>query len=248
MSGIELMALAVRSRTNADPKVTFIILGVVVVAIVLGIVVSSHYEKKRKAAVKATLDPMGFTGDGVIGGLTVAPAAALAPIEKLAGRPEKTTWGVEGSCEGVKMVLMEHEYTTGAGKNRQTHRHSVASVGVARGWPGLELYAENFFHKIGEMFGSHDFKVEDEEFNSRWRVKGDSEDFALLFLTPEVQAMLKTWDKQTSIAVKAGRLCVYRSGHLKAEKWAELIRRAAALRKALPPELDAWSRAAGAEA
>lgn len=239
------MTLAAQGKGNLPPWAGFLIIGGVVTGIVLIIVLSMRYEKKRKAAIREALGALGFGGEGKVEDLSTPPAVALAPIEKLATRPEKTTWGVEGSAEGVEMVLLEHHYTTGGGKSRQTHNHSVVSIAVPAGWPRLDVYAEHLLHKIGEMFGSHDFRVEDEAFNKRWRVTGESEDFAVLVLTPEVQAMLMGWDRSTSIAVRAGRLCVYRSGHLNAEGWTALIGRAAALRRVLPGELDAWSGGAG---
>lgn len=239
------VTLAAQGKGNLPPWAGGVILGGVLAGIVLLIVLSVHFEKKRRAAIKAALGAAGFVGEGKVEELRTPPAEALGPIERLATRAEKTTWGVEGEAEGVAMVLLEHQYSTGSGKSRTTHNHSVASMAVPAGWPRLDVYAEHLFHKIGEMFGSHDFRVEDEAFNKRWRVTGESEDFAVLFLTPEVQAMLMGWDRSTFIAVKGGRLCVYRSGHLNAEGWTAMVGRAAALRKLLPAELDAWRGGAG---
>ena len=102
------------------------------------------------------------------------------------------------------------------------------------------MFPENFFHKIGELFGSKDLKVDDEGFNKRFRVTGASEDFALLFLTPEIQAQMLGWDRHITLAVGSGRLCVVRGTHPNAEQWQALIDAAVALRLALPAELDAW--------
>jgi hypothetical protein len=227
-----------RNTSGSPPMVMFFILGAVILAVIILTVVSKRNERKRLEAVTAALESRGLTLASV--GNATPPAVALAPLPKLVSRPERTTWAAEGSIDGVDLVVLEHHYTTGSGKSRQTHNHAVVSFPVPPTWPKIDAYPENFFHKIGELFGSKDIKVDDDAFNKRFRVTGPSEDFALLLLTPEIQAQMLAWDKQFTLAVGSGRLCIVRGSHPTAEQWQTLIDTALALRLALPPELDGW--------
>jgi hypothetical protein len=108
-------------------------------------------------------------------------------------------------------------------------------------WPRLTVTHEHFFHKIGELFGAKDLKLDDEAFNKKFRVHASDEDFAVLFLTPDVQAVMMGWQRVESLFVKDERLCLVYAAHLGAEDWGKAIEAAKAFRELLPTELDEWT-------
>jgi hypothetical protein len=237
---ITLAQSSSRNKSGAPPMIMFFVIGAVIVTVIVLTAVAKRNERKRIETLTAALASRGLNPTTPDGSQPTPPAVALAPLPKLVSRPERTTWTAEGSIDGVDLIVLEHHYTTGSGKSRQTHNHAVVSFPVPPTWPKLDAYPENFFHKIGELFGSKDIKVDDEAFNKRFRVTGPNEDFVLLLLSPEVQTQMLAWDKQLTLAVGSGRLCVVRGSHPSAEQWQTLIDTALALRLALPPELDGW--------
>lgn len=231
--------LAYARVRNGSPSWEFFAIGgaVLLIIIVLGIY-SSVQDKKRRAKIADRLRNRGFdVGDGR------AEFGTLGPIEKLASREEKTVWSATGTFDDIEMTALEHEYSTGAGKSRQTHRHAVVSIALPTDWPQLQAYAENFFHRIGEMLGSKDFKLENEEFDRRFRIHTTDENFALVLLSPAVQNVMMTWDRGATLAIEGRRLCLVWTKYFNDEQWLSLLKLAAEFRKAIPPELDAWGAA-----
>lgn len=210
------------------------IIVLVFAAILIAAAVGKRRERERHDAIQRMLGLLGFRmpADAV--------GRALSPLEALAARPGDTVWSAEGMAGAVPMALVEHRYTTGSGKNRQLHQHSVVSIEVPTKWPVLEVYPENFFHKIGELFGSKDIQLEDGAFNKRFRVKCSSEDFALMFLTPEAQMLMMGWDKIVRLTVGHGRIVLHRKQMLDAAGWEKIVADAAALRASVPEELESW--------
>jgi hypothetical protein len=240
LSAAHLLAQTTRNNSGSPPPYIFFIIGGFILLVILASVFAKRADLKRRAAARAALENRGLIFHE-LGEPTALPyVLALAPIAALATRPEKTRWSASGELSGVPVMAIEHQYSTGSGKNRQVHNHSVVSIPVPETWPKLDIYAENLFHRIGELFGSKDLKVEDEAFNKRFRVKGVSEDFALLFLTPEIQRLMLQWTKGTTLAIANGRLCISRNSHLSGEQWPTLLDEAVTLRSALPSELDAY--------
>ncbi len=230
-----MMYLAANSVSTAGA----VVLTSVIVAVIAGVIVlavaSSKKNRLRRAAIAAWLQSRGLR-------VSPGPVAReiLGPIESLAARSEKAIWSGVGSIEGIQVVAIEHTYSTGSGKSRHTHNHSVISIALPTAWPTLSVTAEHFLHRIGEMFGMRDIRLDDEAFNKRFRVKCEDENFALLLLNPEVQALMMTWDKRACLAVRGDRLCVYTSRHLEEAEWRAFLDGALALRAAIAPELDNW--------
>jgi hypothetical protein len=92
---------------------------------------------------------------------------------------------MRGSPEGTAgVILFDYEYETGSGRNRSTHRQSVAALAYATGsLPRFELRPEDLLHRIGELFGARhvDFAA-DPAFSKKYLLRGrDEADVAALF-------------------------------------------------------------------
>jgi hypothetical protein len=155
-------------------------------------------------------------------------------------------WTVFGHVGQTPVAMCEHRYTTGSGKNKSTHYNTIAATPAPQAWPFVELSPESVFHRIGELFGSKDFKVEDEAFNRKWRVKVTDEEFALLVLTPEVQAWCMTLPKYAQVRVGGGAVTVALGKYISKDA-TMLINRCVELSRMLPQELHAWEPVQGWE-
>jgi len=167
----------------------------------------------------------------------------LGPYRDLREGWKGVVWCARGEVQGREVTLVEHRYTTGSGKNKTTTNHTIAAITAPVQWPALSLADENLLHKIAEIFGSRDVRVEDERFNKRWRVTADDESFALLVLSPEVQAWSLTLERGTLIRVGRGGICAATKAVATGESAACLSRRVCELASLLPSELEAWETA-----
>ncbi|MCG3121983.1 MAG: hypothetical protein GIKADHBN_00356 [Phycisphaerales bacterium] len=213
------------------------------IAVLVTVVVLADRARRKKIA--EALAALGFEQHTKPDDLEKDSAFALLGPSwadlRTAGKGVK--WTARGEVDGRPVVLVEHQYTTGSGKSRQTHVHVVAATPAPPAWPDVRLTREGLFDKLGAVFGSKDFTVEDENFNKRWKVKTTNEDFALLVLTPQVQAWSMNLDQSTMIRIGPGAITVARRGALAADSVVGLIRRCAELANLLPVELEAWETA-----
>ncbi len=164
----------------------------------------------------------------------------LGPFRDLRDGPRGIVWCARGHVQGREVTLVEHKYTTGSGKNRTTVRHTVAAIVASERWPALSLVEENLLHKLAEMFGSKDLKLEDEAFNKRWRITADHAEFATLVLSPEVQSWSMALPPRTMIRIGRGGLCLATNWVVKLEDAQRLVSGVCDLAALIPPELDAW--------
>lgn len=214
----------------------------VVIAFVVAIIVFAAYaQHKRRTEIGAGLAAAGFACElSPQMDAKVAAFDAAGVLKKLRNGAGAIKWLAHGTLDETPLHIFEHSYTTGAGKSRQVHNNTVVSIRCPAAWPELTLAPENFFHRIGEMFGAKDLKVEDENFNKRWRVKASNEDFAILVLSPEVQAWSMNLPTTTRIYIGAGALIVNHPAQLNAKQVAASMRHAVELWKLIPPEVREW--------
>ncbi len=165
---------------------------------------------------------------------------SVGPFQELRTGAAGVVWSASGEVQGRQVVLLEHRYSTGSGKNRRTYHHTIASVPAPAAWPAVRLVDENIFHKIAELFGSKDVKLDDEAFNKRWRVTADDAEFAVLVLSPEVQSWSLLLPRGTQVRVGRGAVCVAAARRGDAEAALGLAHRARELASLIPPELEAW--------
>ncbi len=233
--------------------VAAVILGVVLV-VVLIVSAAVHANRKRLAALAALLGARGFTFMPKPDAKPAADALSRAGAFRTLRTGEKgVKWVGHGVIGGRPATLLEHLYTTHSGKNTQFHYRLIVAVECAPAWPPLTLSGEHVFHRLGEWLagagvlseslGLRDIKVESEEFNKRWRVKSVSEDFAILFLSPKVQAWGMSLPRHAELHVADGALCVSAALAGNAKSLPPLLDAAESLLAILPPELEHYAPA-----
>ncbi|HRJ50575.1 MAG: hypothetical protein KF787_08455 [Phycisphaeraceae bacterium] len=223
---------------------TIIIAGIIaVVAIIIVAVVLA--ERARKKALAAVAESLGFSVDfNPDPSARVNAYAALGrPWSDLRKGPEGVQWCMAGTLSGRYVTLVQHRYTTGSGKSRQIHDHAVVATPAPELWPTVTLTRENLFHKIGALVGSRDLQLEDADFNRRWRVASDNEDFSLLALTPEIQGWSMSLPKDSVVRFGGGAITVARRISVGARDIPALVESCARLADLIPGELDHWTPA-----
>ncbi len=113
----------------------------------------------------------------------------------------KTYNTLSGNLDSLPFFSFEYKYTTGSGKNRQTHIQTVAAFArEAYIFPDFYLQPENILHKIASAFGYQDIDfAEDPEFSKNYLLRGKDENAIRMFFSPSKLASLgrtKGWNAE----------------------------------------------------
>lgn len=99
-------------------------------------------------------------------------------------------WIARGTVNGVPILLIEHMYSTGAGKSRQVHYHTLAAITKMSGLPSLLVRERTLGDKLASLFGKQSVPLGDEVFDKKFRLDADDHDVAVNFLVPSLRAWL----------------------------------------------------------
>ncbi len=146
---------------------------------------------------------------------------------------------IEGELDGRPLVAFESSYVVSTGQTTMVIAHTVYAAG-APDWPATHVTPRNFFARILMKLGrTRGLALENPDFNLRFKVKTDNEDFAIALLSPEMQAFLleKTGARWR---IGRGRVCLIYSGTLKAARIEASLDRMRRFWALVPPELEAW--------
>jgi hypothetical protein len=85
---------------------------------------------------------------------------------------------IAGTWNGRDMVAFDYHYTTGSGKDEQTHQFSAVIIGSRTPLRPLFIRPEGFFDKVADFFGYDDIDFESAEFSRRFFVKSTDRKWA----------------------------------------------------------------------
>ena len=145
----------------------------------------------------------------------------------------------EGSLDGRPIEVFQSSYMVSTGQSMVQISHAIYAV-EAPDWPATQIAARNWFGRlVRKLSGPRGLELDDPEFNRRFRLKTDDEDFAIALLSPEMQAFMLS---KTSVKwrITPGRLCMIYSGTLKANRMEASLQRLQRFWKLVPPELEQW--------
>ncbi len=153
----------------------FVILTVVIGLFVVIGVYSWQKEKERTRQLQLLASQMGwsFAAD--------APLNMIAGLEQFAlfdsGQGKRITNFMYGQASGTKTAVFDYAYTTGSGKNRQTHRQSVVYLEPnSLNLPHFSLRPEGLISKILTAFGYQDIDFgQRPEFSRQYILRGPDE-------------------------------------------------------------------------
>jgi hypothetical protein len=157
-----------------------LMLGVVVVLVLGGLVLTWWYQRKRIAALQAWASRIGWTYVGADSSLLGRWRGQPFGI----GHSRRVSELVTGPFGPFPASSFRYRYTTGSGKNQTTHSYHVMTMSLPTFLPTLELTPEGIGARIAKVFGAEDLQFESEEFNKLWRVEARDLKFASDVLHP----------------------------------------------------------------
>ncbi|MCP3906199.1 MAG: hypothetical protein GY715_21450 [Planctomycetes bacterium] len=173
------------------PNVVLIVVLVFLVIGVAAFVFAFLGEKKRREGMERAARDMGLEYrqedralPGRIGSLPLLTT----------GRRGHAGNVMSGTIEDLELLLFDYRYTTGSGKNRSTHRQTVAAFRLDGAvLPEFKLRAERFYHKIAGVFGWKDIDFDEHpEFSKQYALSGTDEASVRAMFTPDVITFLES--------------------------------------------------------
>lgn len=180
-------------------------------------------------------------------------AVGLGPIREGAAYIKKTFRGLPevrsggsikkvfgGERLGRAVVAFEHTFMISTGSVTMPIQRSVYAISTAP-WPRVDVTPRSGFgYALARLLGRRGLELDVPEFNRRFAVRAEDENFALLLLTPDVQrhALSKpgvTW------RTRGGWLFLVYSGALKTKRAGASVERLCGFLERTPPELEHWA-------
>lgn len=138
-----------------------------------------------------------------------------------------------GANHGIKLCLFDYQYTTGSGKNQQTHYRTVLITDKRFLFQPLDIRPENIFDKIGAAIGFDDIDFESAEFSRRFYVKSPDKKFAYDIIHPRMmEFLLET--KNLTIEARGTEVLFHHGKQLKMAELEILIMEAEGFYKQIP--------------
>jgi hypothetical protein len=95
-----------------------------------------------------------------------------------------------GNDKGFDIITCDYRYTTGSGKNKQTHFRTALIIKTTMMFKEISLRPENFFDKIGAAIGFDDIDFESAEFSKKYYVTAADKKFAYDIIHPRMMELL----------------------------------------------------------
>jgi hypothetical protein len=108
------------------------------------------------------------------------------------GHSPKVLRTLEGTWQGVSVVVFDYRYKTGSGKNQSTHHLTAIMADLPISCPRLRIRPEHFGDRIASALGFDDIDLEYEQFNEAFHVSGDDKKFAYDICHPQMMEFLLT--------------------------------------------------------
>ena len=152
------------------------------------------------------------------------------------GHSRHTSLHLEGEVGGRRLRCLDYRYTTGSGKNRQTHRYGVILLDTDTPVIPLQIRREHVFDRVGEFFGHDDIDFESAEFSRRFHVSSADRKWAYDVIHPRTMDYLL---ETPSVTIEFGfaEIAVYRSGALTADRCQDALKVARTMLDLVPQDV-----------
>ena len=144
-----------------------------------------------------------------------------------------------GDLDGRPITVFESSYMMYTGQTMMQVAYTVYAVD-APNWPSTHITSRNWFGRIALKLGRQPgLLLDNPQFNSRFKVRTENDDFAIALLSPEMQAfMLQKMNVRWRIT--DSRVCLCYSGTLKPQRLTASLERMRQFWALVPDELEAW--------
>jgi len=217
------------------PPLILAVLVSAILGVAMWVVISRRSKGPRRASRELDAQEFGLTYKGKGDKEFRARFSFLAAVPR--GASIRHVY--EGSLDGRPIEVFQSSYMVSTGQAMVQISHTIYAV-EAPAWPATQIAARNWFarlfRKIGRPTG---LELDDPEFNRRFRLKTDDEDFAIALLSPEMQAFMLS---KTAVKwrIASGLLCMIYNGPLNADRMEASLQRLQRFWELVPTELDAW--------
>ena len=146
---------------------------------------------------------------------------------------------MRGEFDGRPITIFESSYMMYTGQAFIQIAYTVYGVETAD-WPTTHITRRNWFSRLALKLGRQSgFLLDNPQFNARFKVRTESEDFAVALLSPQMQTFMLT---KTNLRwrIKDSRVCLCYSGTLKPARMAASLDRMRQFWSLVPEELEGW--------
>lgn len=224
----------VRTRMVLIPALTALFTVIAAVAAVAGARRSNRKGPRRGRAEVAA-------NDFGLSYLAKADTSFRSAFGELPELPRNATVKhvMTGDLDGRPITVFESSYMIYTGQTMMQVAYTVYAV-EAPDWPSTHITRRNWFGRIALKLGRQPgLLLDDPQFNSRFKVRTENDDFAIALLSPEMQAfMLQKMNVRWRI--NDGRVCLCYSGTLKPQRLPASLERMRQFWSLVPDELEAW--------
>jgi hypothetical protein len=198
-------------QRNDDPTISFIIIGVIVVAAVISYFVSNIRRKKRTEAFERVAGELG---------LSFSPQGSEQLVSQFGwcelfsrGRGKKAVNLMRGSSEGREIAVFDYQYVKGYGRSRRVISSTVACLrSDGPPLPSFLLRPKGAWDKISNVFGGADIGFDTHpNFSRSFVLRSQRESAVRTLFTPQV---LEYFEQHPGISAEASNdtLLFYRNG------------------------------------
>ncbi len=224
----------VRPGPALIPAITALLTGIAAVAAVGG-AGRSNRKGPRRGRAEVTAEEFGLSY------LAKADKSFHSEFGELAELPRNATVKhvMTGDLDGRPITVFESSYMIYTGQTVMQVAYTVYAVD-APNWPSTHITRRNWFGRMALKLGRQPgLLLDNPQFNSRFKVHTDNDDFAIALLSPEMQAfMLQKMNARWRI--KDCRVCLCYSGTLKPARMPASLERMRQFWSLVPDELEAW--------
>jgi hypothetical protein len=220
---------------NADDMIPVVVIGGVIVLVGGIIWLAIWLEKKRTEAVTAFAASNGFSPDPDMAGFQ----GSMAPYKLFnQGHGRKVKNLIRATRGDDQLAICDYQYTTGAGKNQQTHHHTICVVQSPR-LRVPHFFARRqmaFFDFLGKVFGGQDINFdEDPTFSKAYVLQtGDAEDELRRCFNDRVRGLFSELAKKNpQVEGREGTVLFHYGRRLKPDRMNELIDDTLSIRQVL---------------
>ncbi len=138
------------------------------------------------------------------------------------GDSRRVPYRARGEYRGHPIEVFDYQYSTGSGKNRQTHFYTPLMVHTPWMLGRIIIRPENFLDKIAAAIGFDDIDLDSHEFNRKFFVKSPDKKYAYDLLHPRSMEYLLSHPRMT-VETAEGIFLFYFEGKLDLGKAPSLL-------------------------
>lgn len=201
----------------------FTIIGIIIVVATV-IYLAWKYEKKRTESWALIAKDIGFEFQEKNTSIVHAHSHFKSFS---AGRSRKAKNILQGKNGNIGITVMDYQYTTGSGKNSNTHSYTMCIFSKE----GLKLPScylrmqVSFLDFFGKMFGGQDINFdEDEQFSKAFVLQGNEEESVREIFTEKVRLGFLDYKGQNfTFEGKDNQILIYRQKRIKPDDVLEML-------------------------